>query len=324
MARYARFAAALALPCLSLVLTLQSTPLHAELYFRTVEQINGEQRWSPARKYANPDDLAYAPPGAGGAPAEVHAFLAGEITPRDVASAAIMIKLLKDGKQRLAGNAVWFASNGGDIDAGMDLGRMLRKLGVYTLVGTNDQCLSACVFAFMGGERRSVAGRLGIHRPYFPYTLDAPDRQTRFRNLQRALKRYIEEMDFPDSLYEAVMIVPPEAMQMLDAAELKRYYLEGISPSSEDLADAAAARGLNLSMYDYLQRKAGLPPCTLPLAGAGRCNTYPQAAVTVRLGSLTAGIGGTPGATSARGGDSRPSSAAESGPDKPDPSRHLP
>jgi hypothetical protein len=199
----------------------------------------------------------------------------------------IMINLVKDGRQRLAGNAVWFASNGGDIDAGMDMGRMLRKFGAYTLVGSNDQCLSACVFAYMGGERRSVAGKLGIHRPYFPFTQDAPDRQTHFRNLQRALKRFIEEMDFPDSLYEAVMIVPPESMQILGAAELKRYYLEGISPSSEDLADAASARKLNLSMHDYLQRKAQSPPCTLPLAGAGRCDAYPQAAIAVKLGGVT-------------------------------------
>ena len=71
----------------------------------------------------------------------------------------------------------------------------------------------------------------------------------------------VEEMDFPTSLYEAVMLVPPEAMQMLAPADLKRFYLEGISPASEDLADAAAARRLKLSMFDYLKRKAMTPAC---------------------------------------------------------------
>lgn len=187
---------------------------------------------------------------------EVRAVFSGDITPADVDSAKVMAGLLKSGRQTLAGNTVWLAGDGGDFDASMRLGRMLRELGVYTAIAKNDRCLSACVFAFMGGERRSVEGKLGIHRPYFPVTQDFPDRQGRFRNLQKTLRAYIEELDFPDSLYEAVMAVPPESMNFLAPAELKRFYLVGISPSSEDVADAASARRLGLTMHDYLQQKA--------------------------------------------------------------------
>ena len=201
---------------------------------------------------------------------EVRVFLSGEISQADVASAEVMASLVRSGKQTIAGNTVWLASNGGDIDAGMDLGRLLRKLGLFTLIGQNDRCLSACVFAFMGGERRSVAGQLGIHRPYFPFT-DASDRQTRFRHLQKILKEFVEELDFPTSLYEAVMLVPPESMQIVEPADLKRFYLEGISPSTEDMVDAAAARRLNISMFEYLQRKARAPACAFLDAGRGRC-----------------------------------------------------
>jgi hypothetical protein len=147
----------------------------------------------------------------------------------------------------------------------------VRKLGVFTLVGKNDQCMSACVFAFMGGERRSVTGRLGIHRPYFPFTQDSPDRPAKFRHLERTLKEFVEELDFPVSLYEAVMLVPPESMQIVTPADLKRFYLEGISPLSEDMADSSAARRVGLSMFDYLQRKARSPGCAFFDAGEGRC-----------------------------------------------------
>jgi hypothetical protein len=264
---------------LLLVLALQCFDLHAELLFRSLEQVNGQQRWSPIRKYSNPSDTAYArvsPSGAAVAAEEVRVFVSGDITREDVLSAAVMASLLKSGKQKLAGNTVWFASPGGDIDAAMDLGRLLRRLGVFTLVGNNDQCNSACLFAFMGGERRSVAGRLGIHRPYFPFTQDTPDRPARFRHLQRTLRDYIEELDFPPSLYEAVMLVPPESVQILTTAELKRFYLEGISPSSEDIADAAAARRLGLSMFEYLQRKAKAPACNFVVAGQPRCDSKAQ------------------------------------------------
>lgn len=270
--RKQRVAAAVSL---LLVLGLQCFELHAELLFRSAEQISGQQGWSPIRKYSNASDTAYARVSANGAatPAEeVRVLLSGEITFADVESALVMARLLKSGKQKIAGNTVWLASNGGDIDAGMELGRLLRKLDVFTLIDKNDRCLSACVFAFMGGERRSVEGQLGIHRPFLPFTQETPNRQVRFRLLQKTLKDYIEEMDFPDSLYEAMMAVPPESLQILAPADLKRFYLEGMSPSSEDIADAASARQLGISMFEYLQRKAKAPACTLVVASQGRCD----------------------------------------------------
>jgi len=245
---------------LGFALSMGSPVAHSELLFRSVETVNGQQRWAPVRSYSNPADLAAAPAGE-----EVHVFMAGPITAGDLAGARAMVNLVRSGKQKVADNVVWFASDGGDIDAAMEVGRLMRRHGLMSLVGKFDQCLSACVFAFMGGERRSVAGRLGIHRPYFPFTVDTPDRPVRFRNLQRTLRDYVDEMDFPPSLYEALMAVPPEVIHYLSAPDLKRYYLEGISPSSEDLADAAEARRLELSMSEYLQRKAKVLEAKAPL-----------------------------------------------------------
>ncbi|MEO8144289.1 MAG: hypothetical protein ABI654_08755 [Betaproteobacteria bacterium] len=266
-----------------LALGLQCLELHAELVFRSVDQEGGQQRLSAIKKYGNPSDTGNASATSKGTPesaGEVRVFLTGDITRADVDSAGVMARLVKGGQHRLADNSIWLSSNGGDIDAAMQLGKLLRELGVFTLVGADDQCLSACVFVFMGGERRSVAGRLGIHRPYFPYTHDVPDRQLRFRHLQRTLKAYIEELDFPSSLYEAVMLVPPETMKILSPAELKRFFLEGISPSSEDLADAAAARRLNLSMFEYLKYKATAPTCDFLVSDPGRCIGQARQAAT--------------------------------------------
>jgi hypothetical protein len=253
-------------------LGLQSFELHAELLFRSMVQVNGQPGWSPVKKYSNPADITPTRSPAGGID-EVRVFLSGTITPADLASAAVMTNLVRSGKQKIAGNTVWLSSDGGDIDTGMALGRAWRQLGVFTFIGRDDQCLSACVFAYMGGERRSTAGRIGIHRPFFPFTQDTTDRRARFRHLQRVLKDYVEELDFPSSLYEAIMLVPPESMQFLNPADLKRFYLEGISPSSEDAADAAAARRLELSMAQYLARKAKVIDCVFPL---GRCDNQAQ------------------------------------------------
>lgn len=242
---------------LLLLLALQCAGLHAELVFRSLEQADGQPRWSAVKKYSNPADLPSARFAGAAVPVEeVRVFVSGEITYADLDSAGVMAGLIRSGKQKLTGNTVWLVSNGGDIDAAMEVGRLLRKLGISTAVDKGDQCMSACVFAFMGGERRGVSGKLGIHRPYFPHTLDLPDRQAQFRHMEKVLKDYVEELDFPTSLYEAVMLVPPESIKILSAMEMKRFYLVGISPSTEDLVDAAAARRLDVSMFEYLKLKA--------------------------------------------------------------------
>lgn len=59
-----------------------------------------------------------------------------------------------------------FNSPGGDLNAGITLGQMLRKRGFATEA---DICVSACTYAFLGGERRSLAGsssKIGVHRFY--------------------------------------------------------------------------------------------------------------------------------------------------------------
>ncbi len=260
----------------------QSFKVHAELVFRSLQQASGQTSWSGIKKYSNAADVSYPQNGNDrlSAPVdEVRVFLSGEITRKDLDSAVVMQRLIQSGQQKLVDNVLWLGSGGGDIDAGMDIARLLRKLGIFTFVDKSDKCMSACVFAFMGGERRSVAGQLGIHRPYFPHTQDFPDRAARFRHLAKTVKDFVDEMDFPASFYEAVMLVPPESMQVVSAGDLKRFYLEGISPSTEDKVDAAAARRLDLPMADYLKRKARTPPCAVLDIAYGRCTGH-QATAT--------------------------------------------
>lgn len=255
-------------------LLLQGFDVRAELLFRSAQQINGQTQWSEPRNYANPADTVYPrtlPDGTQVASEEVQVFLQGYITQQDAYGAKVMESLVRRGRQKVAGNAVSFAGNGGDVDAAMEMGRVLRTLGVSAVVARGEQCLSSCVFAFMGGDRRTVAGRLGIHRPYFSSARKVPDRRSYYRELQKRLRQYIEELDFPPSLYEAFMAVPPESINILTAADLKKFYLQGMSPAAEDEADATAARRLGISVAEYLQQKAQREPCAGVFDSDGRC-----------------------------------------------------
>ena len=259
---------------LLLALGLQSSDPRAELAFRSAERINGQQHWSTPRRYDIPADTAYPRTLADGTQIvseEVQVYLRGNITLRDVYAAKVMESLIKRGRQKLAGNAVSLSGDGGDVDAAMEVGRLLRRLGVSTYVAREDQCLSSCVFAFMGGDQRTVAGRIGIHRPYFSSTRDVTNRRAYYRQLQKRLQQYVEELDFPVSLYEALMAVPPESIRILSAADLRKYYLHGMSPSAEEEADALAARNLGISVLEYLQQKAQAQPCAGVFGGDGAC-----------------------------------------------------
>lgn len=78
------------------------------------------------------------------------------------------------------GNRVLFDSQGGDLAAGMALGRLIREQQFETQVGRWEidgafgniedgaECSSACAFAFLGGTIRQVpeGNRLGFHQFY--------------------------------------------------------------------------------------------------------------------------------------------------------------
>ena len=279
----ARNASTLAATVFFFILLVQCLDAHAELLFRSAQPADGQPRWTELKKYSDALNYSYPQALADDAPAvpeEVQVIVSGFITADDVISAKVMEGLLKSRKQKLAGNLVFFASNGGEFDAAMELGRLLRKIGVSTMVGRDDQCLSSCVFAFMGGDRRFVTGQIGIHRPYFSSSRYLLDRRVQYRQLQRRLKEYIEELDFPPSLYEEVMAVSSESIRMLSPADLKRFYLHGMSPSAEEEEDAASARRLDIPIQQYLQLKA-------------RACAGPQAQDCAKA-AVSAAAGGTP------------------------------
>ena len=259
---------------LFLALGLHSAWSHANLLYSAAVTLHGRLQWAEPRKYTRTADggLSGSPgPGDPEASVEVRVTLKGSISREDVYAARLMESLVRLGRHRIADNTVSVSGEGGDADAAMELGRLLRKMGVSTYVAAGEHCLSACVFAYMGGDRRATAGQLGIHRPYFSSSGKVPDRRSYYRRLQKRLQLFIEELDFPPSLYEAIMAVPPESLQILTTSQLKRFYLQGMSPSAEDEADAVAAGKLGMSMTEYLAHKAQARPCAGFFRGEGAC-----------------------------------------------------
>lgn len=70
---------------------------------------------------------------------------------------AVLHRLLADARQRgRPYDEVWLYSGGGHLDAGIDMGRVLRRHGMTVRVVRGTRCVSACTVAFMGGLFRFV------------------------------------------------------------------------------------------------------------------------------------------------------------------------
>lgn len=155
---------------------------------------------------------------------------------------------------------VFFSSPGGDIDAAMEIGRLLRKRRVVTSA-TGWQCSSSCVLAYVGGVRRQAPKSepvFGIHTPFPTSTADVSQEaaQKRFVDIGNRIKSYLREMNIPESLYDEMLRYPTTQMHYLTANELSQFLLVGIDPVEQDRRDSDQARRLGLDKITYLQRRA--------------------------------------------------------------------
>ena len=64
---------------------------------------------------------------------------------------------------------VELAGPGGEYYAGLALGKMIQREGATVLIRENTECVSACAFAALGGEKIVVDGLLKFHVPFMTY-----------------------------------------------------------------------------------------------------------------------------------------------------------
>ncbi len=186
-------------------------------------------------------------------PITVQVWLLGEITPDDVRGAKTMVSFVKKKFHKL--QYMFLDSSGGNVDAAMQLGRILKPLNLSMFVTNDSKCLSACVFVMMAADLRVVAGKVGVHRPYSS-SGNVANAEVRYLDLQKRVKQYVEELGFPTSLYEQMILIPPESMKVLTTAELQRFFLQGRTPAVADEVDLVWANFYGVTKQQFLDRKS--------------------------------------------------------------------
>lgn len=120
--------------------------------------------------------------------------------------AGALQRLLQAGTAAGKTPTVFLASEGGDVDEAMALGRVIRASGAVTVHG---YCASACVYAFVGGRERFVASDsiLSIHRPTLAEANFALPTVMGTQMLN-GLRDYIIGMTGSAAFFEVMMRVP--------------------------------------------------------------------------------------------------------------------
>jgi hypothetical protein len=135
-------------------------------------------------------------------------------------------------------------SYGGKVLAAMELGKIFRQVGAAVVVAqagsgsrfAGGQCLSACVYALMGGRKRVIPpeSQVGVHR-MVAYD-DGYDSQFSFgpstRRLDNGtvgamLSHYASSMGISPAVISLAEHTSPDGLHILSRSEIARWNLAG-------------------------------------------------------------------------------------------------
>jgi ATP-dependent protease ClpP protease subunit len=104
-------------------------------------------------------------------------------------------------------------SPGGNLMAGLQIGRTIRQRGFLTVIPASAGCSSACALAWLGGKPRFMTAnsRIGFHAAYFMKSNRA--RTSAVAN--SAIADYLRELQLSERAIRYVTSMPPEKMTWL-------------------------------------------------------------------------------------------------------------
>ena len=116
---------------------------------------------------------------------------------------------------------------GGNVSEAMQIGTLLRESGFSVFEPQGVSCISACVFAIMGGTSRVINGRVGLHHPLF---LNIPNNHPQVQKLlsegRQAMIEYTIRMNVAPKIVDDMYALPNEAdVKFLSQSEISAYRL---------------------------------------------------------------------------------------------------
>jgi hypothetical protein len=119
---------------------------------------------------------------------------------------------------------VVFESPGGNLIAGIEIGKAIHLKGFGTLVPDGVQCASACALAWLGGRIRFMGetGRIGFHAAY----TDRDGQASVSASGNALVGAYLNQLGLPMPAIMYITDAPPDSMQWLNFADAQRFGID--------------------------------------------------------------------------------------------------
>ncbi|QPC89734.1 SH3 domain-containing protein [Mesorhizobium sp. INR15] len=131
--------------------------------------------------------------------------------------------------------AVTFQSPGGNIQKAIDLGRLIRRLGLSTIQFRAVECASACSLAFLGGVLRfAEPGSIGVHKSSFSgdLALNTEDAVSGIQQMTADTITYMIEMGVDPALLQLSLQYDSDDIRYLSKSEMERYRVVTPAPGA--------------------------------------------------------------------------------------------
>ena len=166
---------------------------------------------------------------------------------------------------------LYLNSAGGDLEAAINIGRLVHKLGLQVLVETTPHqttptvCYSSCVLVLAGGKMRFVwpstgtePSNIGIHRPYLSRVttdLTSSKASDQLSSLRAILRSAFRDFNVSPDLADRMMAVPPDKIKFLTGDDLAYWGLNEDDPVHQTRHNNGMAVAYGLSLKEYINRR---------------------------------------------------------------------
>ena len=173
--------------------------------------------------------------------------ITGEITERDAAYFASHSKEFSYKRPK-----IFLNSRGGDVDAAMKIGRIIRSADGETTI--DGLCYSSCALIFIAGVIRFNLGELGLHRPYLAAApLGRAEIEKRLPIVRSTVKAYVQEMGITDTFFERMFNTDPSGMEIYRGSDLEKI-VPATDPVYDEILTSHAAQQYGLTTAEYRKR----------------------------------------------------------------------
>jgi hypothetical protein len=154
-------------------------------------------------------------------------------------------------------------STGGDVDAALQIGRIIRKNEGIINVRENYKCYSSCALIYIAGVQRSNFGVIGLHRPYLasaPQSRQSIERETPL--MLQKLKGYVQEMGISDIFYQEMVNTEPSNMKLYVGRDIEKI-VPVLDPTYDEVMTSYLARNYGVDTKEMRLRQVDEEKCVI-------------------------------------------------------------